>query len=93
MFKSKKICCQSCAMPLSKDLKHAGTEKNGEKSSTYCIYCYQNGVFTEPDITLEQMVDKVKAKLKEFYIPGFLSGFFTKNIPHLKRWHKSNKNV
>lgn len=90
MFKSKKIYCQSCAMPISKNLKHAGTEENGEKSSVYCMYCYQNGAFTEPNITVDQMIEKVKAKLKEFYIPAFLSRFFTKNIPNLKRWNKSD---
>ncbi|WP_235676729.1 MULTISPECIES: zinc ribbon domain-containing protein [Bacillus cereus group] len=31
--------CQSCGMPFSKDEKGGGTEKNGEKSTTYCSHC------------------------------------------------------
>jgi hypothetical protein len=31
----------------------------------------------------------VKNKLKEFGFPGFIAGFFTKNIPKLERWKNS----
>jgi hypothetical protein len=78
--------CQSCGMPLSKDEKGGGTEKDGSKSVLYCSHCYQNGAFTSPDITVDQMVDLVKGKMKEMHIPGFLSYFMTRNIPNLKRW-------
>lgn len=78
--------CQSCGMPLSKDDKGGGTEKDGRKSLLYCSHCYQNGAFTQPDITVDQMVDLVKGKMKEMHIPGFLSYFMTRNIPSLKRW-------
>jgi hypothetical protein len=37
-------------------------------------------------ITVSQMKDRVKIKLKEFGFPGFLAGFFTKRIPRLERW-------
>jgi hypothetical protein len=78
--------CQSCGMPLSKDEQGGGTEKDGRKSLLYCSHCYQNGAFTQPDITVDQMVDLVKGKMKEMHIPGFLSYFMTRNIPRLKRW-------
>jgi hypothetical protein len=32
------------------------------------------------------MVGKVRAKMKEMYVPGFLAKGFTKDIPTLKRW-------
>ncbi|MBI3586727.1 MAG: zinc ribbon domain-containing protein [Ignavibacteriales bacterium] len=77
--------CQSCGMPLSKN--PGGTEANGSKSTMYCSHCYQNGKFTLPDITLPQMQERVKKMMKEeMHIPGFLSFFFTRNIPKLKRW-------
>ena len=44
------------------------------------------GKFTEPDITVNQMVEKVQAKMREMYIPGFMARSFTKDIPTLKRW-------
>ncbi len=88
MFKPKGPFCQSCGMPLSKDCKGGGSEADGKLSKDYCSYCYQAGKFTEPDITVEEMVTKVKGKLNEMYIPSFLTGFFTKDIPKLKRWQR-----
>ena len=78
--------CQSCGMPLAKDEEGGGTEKNGTRSTMYCSHCYQGGTFTQPDITLQQMTERVKGKLKEMHIPGFLGYFFLRNIPKLKRW-------
>lgn len=80
--------CQSCGMPLSKDKEKGGSEINGEKSKDYCSHCYQHGEFIDQNITVDQMIIKVKNKLKEYYIPGFLAKYFTKNIPKLKRWQK-----
>lgn len=78
--------CQSCGMPLAKDPQGNGTEADGTKSAMYCSHCYQQGKFTLPDFTANQMIDLVKGKMKEMHIPGFLVYFMTKNIPKLKRW-------
>lgn len=40
-------------------------------------------------MTVGQMQEFVKSKLKEMGFPGFLAGFFTKGIPKLKRWATS----
>jgi Putative zinc ribbon domain len=82
--------CQSCGMPLKKDEKGGGTNADGTKSNMYCSHCYENGKFTLPDITVSQMKDRVKTKLKEAGFPGFLTGLFTIGIPKLDRWKKSN---
>ena len=37
-------------------------------------------------VTAEQMQERVKGKLKEFGMPGFVAGFFTRRIPMLERW-------
>lgn len=81
--------CQSCGMPLKRDEKSGGTNADGSKSAKYCSHCYENGQFTRPDITVSQMKDLVKTKLKESGIPGFLTGFFTMGIPKFERWKKS----
>ena len=78
--------CQSCGMPLKKDEKGGGTNADGSKNNMYCSKCYQNGSFTTPDMTVDQMQVLVKGKLKEFGFPGFLAGVFTKGIPKLERW-------
>ena len=86
MFGPKGPFCQSCGMPLSKDEKGGGTEADGTKSAEYCSRCYQNGKFTEPNITVDQMIEKVKGKMRSMHFPGFLANMFTKDIPKLKRW-------
>ena len=78
--------CQSCSMPISRDEKGGGTNADGSRSAMYCSHCYAMGRFTLPDITVEQMQDLVREKLKEFGIPGPLGWFFTRKVPNLVRW-------
>jgi hypothetical protein len=78
--------CQSCGMPLKRDVNGGGTNTDGSKSTEYCSNCFQKGVFTLPNITVDQMKERVKGKMKEMHIPGFMAWFFTKNIPKLRRW-------
>ena len=78
--------CQSCGMPIKKDPKQGGTNSDGSKNLMYCSYCYENGAFTRPDITVAEMHDLVKKHLKEMGFPSFIAGWFTKGIPNLKRW-------
>ena len=76
-------------MPLKKDTAGGGTNSDGSKSKIYCSHCYENGKFTQPDITATQMQEFVKAKLKSMGFPGFLAGWFSKGTPKLERWRKS----
>lgn len=78
--------CQSCGMPMKRDEKGGGTNADGSKSQMYCSKCYVDGKFTTPNMTVDEMKALVKGKLKEFGFPGFIAGFFTKNIPKLERW-------
>ena len=68
--------CESCGMPLVSD-SDAGTEKDGSLNHRYCTYCYQNGEFTDPDLTLEGMIRK--------YAPIF-SDQYGVPVPKQKRW-------
>ena len=78
--------CQSCGMPLSKDPEKGGTNADNSKSTIYCSYCYQDGDFTQPDITVDEMKKFCKQKMKEMGFPGFLAAFSTLGIPKLERW-------
>jgi hypothetical protein len=42
-----------------------------------------------PDVSVEQMQQRVRDKLREIGFPGFLAGFFTRRIPKLERWNIS----
>lgn len=88
MQKKEGLWCQSCGMPLEKNkIETLGTHADGSHTQEYCVYCYQKGSFTQPDITLEQMKEQVKKIMwDKFYIPSFISYFFVRNIPQLKRW-------
>jgi hypothetical protein len=81
--------CQSCGMPLSKDRTGGGTEADGRRSAEYCGNCYQRGAFTQPDLTAEQMRERVLGRMKEMHLPGFLARRFAKGIPDLKRWRQA----
>lgn len=78
--------CQSCGMPLAKDELGGGMEKDGTKSNMYCSHCYTNGEFALPNLTAEEMKERVIQKIVEFGMPKFLAGFFTRNIHKLERW-------
>lgn len=80
--------CQSCGMPLRRDAKGGGTEADGSRSGVYCSHCYENGAFTLPNITAEEMKARVKQKIREKGFPGFLAAMFARNVPHLERWRK-----
>lgn len=84
--------CQSCGMPLNNENK--GTEVDGSVSEDYCVYCYENGRFTQ-DMTMEQMIDRCAQFTDEInrqsgqnltveQAKEMMRQFF----PHLKRWQK-----
>lgn len=75
-------------MQLKRDPEKGGTNADGSKSSKYCSYCYQNGAFTQPGITMEQMREQSVAKLKEVGFPEFIAEYFTRNTHKLERWAK-----
>ena len=80
-----KTFCQSCSMPLDNDKLH-GTEKDGTKSHEYCIYCYQNGAFINPEMTLEEMRNLVKAQMEKMKINNSIINMAVNSLPGLKRW-------
>lgn len=80
--------CQSCGMPLSKDGKNSGSEIDGTLSKMYCSFCYKNGEFTQPDITVCEMKELVTKKIVEMKIPRFIANFLSRNTRKLKRWSK-----
>lgn len=82
MVKSK---CQSCGMPMDQE-SQCGTESNGAFTTKFCCFCFQKGRFTEPNLTVDQMVTKVAAKMKEMRIPGFIATWMAKGVRKLDRW-------
>ena len=80
--------CQSCGMPMRRDEKGGGTNADGSKSPMYCSHCYEGGQFKLPNISADEMQQRVKGKLKESGIPSLAAWIFTRNIPKLARWSR-----
>ena len=80
--------CQSCAMPLSNDLR--GTEADGSPSPHYCKYCYEKGKFTG-DMTMEEMIAFCAGPMAQAN-PGMTEeqarAQMEKIFPQLLRWKK-----
>jgi hypothetical protein len=80
-----KIICQSCSMPLDTSALK-GTEKDGSKSNEYCLYCYQNGSFINPEMSLDEMKVIVKTQMEKMKLPSNLINMSLTVLPTLKRW-------
>ncbi|WP_108125355.1 zinc ribbon domain-containing protein [Saccharospirillum mangrovi] len=81
--------CQSCGMPMKGKPDLAGTEVDGRKSALYCHYCYQDGAFTQPTFTVEEMQQFCIARMKEQGFPALLAWLFVRKLPKLKRWSEA----
>ena len=55
--------CNSCGRPIVK--ADYGTNADGSLNEEYCKDCFQNGEFTEPDITLEEMITRKTKEMME----------------------------
>ena len=80
--------CQSCGMPL--ETKRAGdcrgTEADGSRSNTWCSLCYSDGRFTNPDCTLQEMIELVDRVLKRQGAWFVMRRLAKRQIPTLARW-------
>lgn len=78
--------CQSCGMPLKVDPNGGGTNAGGTLSKEYCSYCYVNGAFVNPDMTMEEMKTSVVEKLQGKGFPKFVAKVLAGGLGRLKRW-------
>jgi len=86
---SKGPFCQSCGMPLEKP-DDFGTAANGFRINDYCRYCFQNGSFAEPGLSMQDMIDKCIGIMKQQEImpEAQAKALMTEVIPKLKRWQQ-----
>jgi len=74
-------------MPMEKP-EDFGTNADGSRNKDYCRFCLQNGRFTDPNITMEQMIEKVAGFIvTKMKMPKAQAKEMAKTlIPKLKRW-------
>jgi Putative zinc ribbon domain len=83
----KEPYCQSCGMPLEVP-QVLGTDAAGASVRDYCVYCFHNGAFTEPRISLEEMIERSANHLMKVEHLAHLQArdLAESVIPNLKRW-------
>lgn len=79
--------CQSCHMPLVTS-KDRGTEMDGAASPDYCWHCYQNGSFTNPFMTLQDMETHIRSMMSRQHEEERVIHYVLGTLPGLKRWEK-----
>ena len=73
-------------MPIASEPNRGGTEADGSTSPDYCGFCYQNGEFTTPGVTLEQFVQRLKKIMAESDVPDEAAHKAFAILPTLKHW-------
>jgi len=77
--------CQSCLLPMSYP-SLIGTNSDGSLNIKFCGICYQNGNFTSPETTLQEMTQKVKKEMEANQIPLNIIDLSINYLPKLARW-------
>ncbi|MCC3381443.1 zinc ribbon domain-containing protein [Paenibacillus farraposensis] len=81
--------CQSCGMPLEHEEQY-GTDAQHAKTDEYCKYCYKEGVFVQPDLTMEEMIQQcVPILVREGMQAEEADTMLRNYLPNLKRWRSS----
>jgi hypothetical protein len=74
-------------MPIAAEFGNLGGEADGSFNAEYCRFCYANGDFTNPDQTLEEMIessiDNMTTELR--MLPEQAANLANSFIPTLKR--------
>jgi hypothetical protein len=63
-----------------------GTNADGSRNDEYCHYCYQNGAFTDPNASMQEVIDISVAAMRRMHLPEHLIEMTKQYIPMLKRW-------
>lgn len=81
--------CQSCGMPLEHEDQY-GTDAQHHKTDEYCKYCYKEGEFVQPELTMEGMIQQSVPFLVEKGMQKEEATSMLRNyLPFLKRWRSS----
>lgn len=81
--------CQSCGMPIPRRGDH-GTDLGGRLDEDYCHHCFSEGSFTQPNVSLDEMIDRMAGFAGELNkTPNEAVAYARRLLPTLKRWRDS----
>ncbi|MFA5953046.1 MAG: zinc ribbon domain-containing protein [Candidatus Pacearchaeota archaeon] len=84
---SKVNVCQSCGMPLTKE-ENKGTNKDKTLNDEFCKFCFQDGKFTNENLTMHEVIEKsIKMSMKLWMPEDKAREIAMNTIPNLKRWN------
>ena len=75
-------------MPLSEEFGNLGTNADGSKTDEYCSFCFSGGNFTNPNQTLEEMIQSsIENMTGDLNMPVEQATELANSfIPTLRRW-------
>ena len=80
--------CQSCSMPLM-HAEDFGTDARGFRINDYCRFCFQDGAFTEAELTMDEMAARLVTMCDKMHMtPDQAAEFARATLPKLGRWRK-----
>lgn len=73
-----------------KQVSNFGSQEDGTQSSDYCSLCFQRGSFTQPNLSLQDMIAlSIENMTGELKMPEEKARQLANTaIPKLKRWQK-----
>ena len=79
--------CQSCGMGVEHK-EEFGTNEDNTYNEKFCIYCFKDGKYTQPNLSIKDMIDKViEICLQSTLLEEEEAKKFAEDtIPNLERW-------
>jgi hypothetical protein len=83
--------CQSCGMPLQKPADF-GADEAGYRVNDYCRYCFVDGAFVDPGMSMQAMLEKcVGVMARQGAMPEAQArALMAEVLPRLKRWRSAS---
>jgi len=78
--------CQSCGVPLNEGHADMIAKLPDGSNAEYCIYCWADGKYTQPDATMEDMVAIGVTHLAPQMGEVAAREHLTERLKTLKRW-------
>lgn len=78
--------CQSCMQRMDVAADH-GTNADGSRSEEYCSRCWSDGAFTEPNLTMEEVINRRLPSMGSIVVdPNQGRSMLAEWIAGLARW-------
>jgi len=80
--------CQSCGIPLNRDLIFSEKSEDEKRNTKYCSHCFKDGQFIDPEMTITKMKNEIDKRCKELGLSRFQAYLWKADLENLDRWQK-----